>query len=71
MTGSGVISFMNSFNGTVSRAHSAADTLVLINCEGEKVLTNACRSLLVLNVSLILVAEEFQRSEYGVGSGLT
>ena len=71
MTGCNVICLMDGVNGAVLSALAAADTLVLINNEGEKALTYACRTLLVNDVSYILVAEEVKSSENGVGRSLT
>ena len=71
MSGSNVVGLVDSVNRTVLSALAAADTLVLIDIEGEKVLTYACGTLLIYNVSDILVAEEVEGSKNGVGSSLS
>ena len=71
MTGCYIVGLGNAIHRTVLCALAATDTLVLINHEGEKALTYACGTLLVHNVSDILVAEEVEGSKNGVGCGLT
>ena len=58
VSGSNVIGLDDSINRAVLSALATADTLVLVNGEGKKVLTYAGRALLVHNVSDILLAEE-------------
>ena len=71
MSGSNVVGLLDSVNGAVSCALATSDTLILVDVEGKEVLTYACRTLLVYNVSDILVAEEVEGSKNGVGSSLS
>ena len=71
MSGSNVVGLDDSVNGAVLSALATSDTLVLINVEGKEVLTYACRTLLVYNVSDILFTEELEGCKNGVGSSLT
>ena len=71
MAGSNVVGLIDSVNRAVLSALAAADTLILVDVEGEKVLTYACGTLLVHNVSDILLAEEVEGCKNGVGSSLS
>ena len=71
MTGSNVVGLGDIINRAVLSALAAADTLVLIDNDGKKALTYACRTLLVYNVSDVLLAEELECCKNRVGSSLT
>ena len=68
MTGSYVVGLGDTINRAVLSALAAADTLIFINYDGKKALTYARRTLLVYNVSDILVTEELKSCKNGVGS---
>ena len=67
MAGSNVVGLNDSVNRAVLSALATADTLILVDNEGKKALTYACRTLLVYNVSDILIAEELKCCKNGVG----
>ena len=70
MTGSNVVGLNDGINGAVLSTLAAADTLVGIDLELNKLLADACRTLLVHDVSDILVSEVAKRGDNGVGSRL-
>ena len=71
MSGSNIVGLCNSVNRAVLSALAASDTLILVDGEGKEALTYAGGTLLVNNVSYILIAEELESSENGVGSSLS
>ena len=71
MAGCNVVGLNDCIVGAVLSALTASDTYVLINSEGEHALTYACRTLLLNNVSDILIAEELKSCKNGVRSSLT
>ena len=71
MTGSDVVGLDDGINGAVLCTLAAANTLVLIDDEGNQLLADAGRTLLIDNVSDIFVTEELEGCENGVGSSLT
>ena len=71
MTGCYVVGLGDTINRAVLSALATADTLIFVDNDGKKALTYACRTLLVYNVSDILVAEELESCKNGVGSSLS
>ena len=71
MSGSNIVGLCNSVNRAVLSALAASDTLILVDGEGKEALTYACRTLLVYNVSDILVSEEVKSGKNRVRSCLT
>ena len=57
MTGCNVISSCDRVNGTISCAKAASDTLIGIDLELEQALTYARRTLLVNDMSNILISD--------------
>ena len=67
MTGGNVIGSGDSIGGTVLGAEAATDTLILIDDEVQQALADAGWTLLIDNVSDVLIAEETEGGENGVG----
>ena len=57
VTGSDVVCSCDSVCGTLLCTHTASDTLVLENLELEELLTYACRTLLINDMSNVLISE--------------
>lgn len=71
MTGCDIIRSDDRFCRAVLSAHSASDTLILIDGELKQILADARGALLVHNMGDILIAEELQSRENRVRRGLT
>ncbi len=71
MTRCDIVGSGDGSSGAVLSAETAADALVLIDNEGKEILTDACRALLINNVSYILITEETESGKNRVGSSLT
>ncbi len=71
MTGRDVVGLDDGVCGAVLCALSAADALFLVDNERKEMLTYAGRTLLVLNVCDIFVAEISEGRKHRVGRGLT
>ena len=71
MAGSHIVSSGDCTCGTVFSAKTAANALIGIDGEAQEALANACRTLLVNDVSDIFFAEVAESRKYGVRSSLT
>ncbi len=71
MTGSDVISLGDSISRAVLSALAATDTFFLVDNEGNELLTYACGTLLVNDVSNILISEVLESRKNRVRSCLT
>ncbi len=71
VTGCDIIRLGDGADRAVAGAQAAADTLILVNDEGQQIFADTGGALLVHNVSNVFVTEEAERGQNRVGSGLT